>query len=110
MADAVRFVTYRATAGALLALREATPLNPRPPKLLHRVRDAIGVRHYSRRTEKAYVHWIKRYIFFHGKRHPADMGHVRGLTMSGRPRSKCTGISLGIPAGYPDRPARCRVP
>ena len=29
---------------------------------------------YSRRTEQAYVHWIKRYIFFHDKRHPADMG------------------------------------
>jgi site-specific recombinase XerD len=30
--------------------------------------------HYSRRTEKAYVHWIRRFIFFHGKRHPAEMG------------------------------------
>jgi integron integrase len=38
------------------------------------VRDAIRARHYSRRTEKAYAHWIKQYIFFHGKRHPADMG------------------------------------
>jgi integron integrase len=38
------------------------------------VRDAVRARHYSRRTEKAYVHWIKRYIFFHGKRHPAQMG------------------------------------
>jgi integron integrase len=37
------------------------------------VRDAIRARHYSRRTEKAYVAWIRRYIFFHGKRHPADM-------------------------------------
>jgi integron integrase len=38
------------------------------------VRAALRARHYSRRTEKAYVHWIKRYIFFHGKRHPAEMG------------------------------------
>jgi integrase len=38
------------------------------------VREAIRARHYSPRTEKAYVHWIKRYIFFHGKRHPAEMG------------------------------------
>jgi hypothetical protein len=38
------------------------------------VREAIRTRHYSRRTEKAYVHWVKRYIFFHGKRHPAEMG------------------------------------
>ena len=44
------------------------------PKLLDRVRHAVRARHYSRRTEKAYVHWIKRYIFFHGKRHPAEMG------------------------------------
>jgi len=49
---------------------------PEPPKLrlLDRVRQAIETRHYSRRTEKAYVHWIKRYILFHGKRHPAEMG------------------------------------
>jgi len=38
------------------------------------VRAALRARHYSCRTEKAYVHWIKRYIFFHGKRHPAEMG------------------------------------
>jgi hypothetical protein len=38
------------------------------------VREALRIRHYSRRTEKAYVHWIKRYIFFHGKRHPIEMG------------------------------------
>jgi integrase len=44
------------------------------PRLLDRVRHAIRARHYSRRTEKAYVGWIKRYILFHGKRHPSDMG------------------------------------
>ena len=43
------------------------------PKLLDQVRQAIRARHYSDKTEKAYVHWIKRYIFFHGKRHPAEM-------------------------------------
>lgn len=46
------------------------------PRLLDQVRAAIGVLHYSRRTEQAYVHWIKRFIFFHGKRHPAEMGEV----------------------------------
>jgi integron integrase len=57
-----------------LAVRE-TPITGYPkPRLLDRVRDAIRARHYSRSTEKTYVHWIKRYIFFHGKRHPADMG------------------------------------
>jgi integrase len=44
------------------------------PRLLDRVREAIRTRQYSRRTEAAYVHWIKRYILFHDKRHPADMG------------------------------------
>ena len=44
------------------------------PKLLDQVRDRLRVKHYSIRTEHAYVDWIKRYIFFHGKRHPKDMG------------------------------------
>jgi integrase len=57
-----------------LAVRETGPDYAPQPRLLDRVRDAIRARHYSRRTEKAYVHWIKRYIFFHGKRHPAEMG------------------------------------
>ena len=54
--------------------QESGPPVPPKPRLLDRVRHAIETRHYSRRTEKAYVHWIKRYIFFHGKRHPAEMG------------------------------------
>jgi integron integrase len=44
------------------------------PKLLQQVRRAIRIRHYSSRTEQAYVHWIRRYIFFHGKRHPDELG------------------------------------
>jgi integron integrase len=47
--------------------------SPREPKLLDRVREAARVRHMSLRTEKTYVQWIRRYILFHGKRHPADM-------------------------------------
>ena len=43
-------------------------------KLLEQVREVIRVKHYSIRTEEAYVHWIKRFIFFHGKRHPREMG------------------------------------
>jgi integrase len=43
-------------------------------KLLDRVRDAIRFKHYSLRTEQAYVDWIKRFILFHGKRHPEAMG------------------------------------
>lgn len=51
------------------------------PKLLDRVRDAIRVRHYSRRTEQAYVYWIRQYILFHGKRHPSDLSkrHLEGF-------------------------------
>ena len=45
-----------------------------PPSLLDQVRDHLRVKHYSLRTEQAYVGWIRRYIIFHGKRHPAEMG------------------------------------
>src|SRR3954467_15122424 len=44
------------------------------PKLLDRVRTELRVRHYSIRTEEAYLAWIKRYILFHGKRHPDELG------------------------------------
>ena len=45
----------------------------KPKKLLDQVRDAIRLKHYSYSTEKTYVHWAKRYILFHNKRHPAEM-------------------------------------
>lgn len=48
--------------------------SPRPPKLLDQVRNKIRLKHYSLRTEQAYVDWARRYIFFHCKRHPAEMG------------------------------------
>jgi integron integrase len=44
------------------------------PKLLDQVRDKLRVKHYSIRTEQTYLDWIKRYIYFHGKRHPKDLG------------------------------------
>ena len=47
---------------------------PRPPRLLDRVRHALRARHASRTTEKAYVAWIRRFILYHDKRHPAEMG------------------------------------
>ena len=56
----------------MLAWRPA--MDARSPKLLDRVRHAIRTRHYSRRTEEAYVHWIRRYILFHRKTHPSEMG------------------------------------
>lgn len=47
-----------------------------PPRLLDRVREELRVRHYAYRTERTYIDWIKRYIFYHQKRHPKDMGPV----------------------------------
>ena len=51
----------------------ATP-PPRSPRLLDQVREATRVRHFSIRTEQAYVDWVTRFILFHNKRHPKDMG------------------------------------
>lgn len=50
------------------------PPNPGKPRLLDQVREAIRTRHYSYRTEEAYVGWIRRFILFHDKRHPVEMG------------------------------------
>lgn len=47
-----------------------------PPKLLDRVRHRLRAQHYALRTEEAYLGWIRRFILFHGKRHPRDMGAV----------------------------------
>ncbi len=46
------------------------------PKLLDQVRHAIHTRHYSPKTEESYIGWIKRFIFFHNKRHPVEMGET----------------------------------
>jgi hypothetical protein len=42
------------------------------PKLLDRMREALRSRHYSRRTEQTYRHWVKRFIYFHNVRHPVE--------------------------------------
>ena len=47
---------------------------PSQPRLLDQVRDRIRLKHYSIRTEDTYVEWIRRFILFHGKRHPREMG------------------------------------
>lgn len=49
-------------------------MNQKPVKLLDQVRHKIRMKHYSIRTEESYVSWIKRYIYFHQKRHPKDLG------------------------------------
>lgn len=54
--------------------RNATPATAKPPKLMDRVRESLRAHRYALSTERTYCHWIKRFIFFHGKRHPADMG------------------------------------
>jgi integron integrase len=51
-----------------------SPPSAKPPRLLDQVRDALRTRHYSLRTEEDYIGWIRRYILFHGKRHPREMG------------------------------------
>lgn len=43
------------------------------PKLMDQLREALRSRHYSRRTEQTYRHWVKRFIYFHKVRHPAEM-------------------------------------
>ena len=53
---------------------EAAVVSEKRPKLLDRVRSDLRVKHYSIRTEKAYIDWIRRFILFHRKRHPNEMG------------------------------------
>jgi len=67
-ADVIPFL--RPSAGQPSGPPAETP----PPRLLDRVRAILRARHYSRRTEESYVAWIRRYIHFHGRRHPADLG------------------------------------
>ena len=49
-------------------------MEQRPQKLLEQVSDVIRLKHYSYKMEKSYINWIKRYILFHKKRHPREMG------------------------------------
>ena len=65
--------SYSLPALPPLATAAAAPGAP-PPKLLDRLRIHLRTRHYSIRTEEAYVDWARRFILFHGKRHPQDMG------------------------------------
>ncbi|XHT33211.1 phage integrase N-terminal SAM-like domain-containing protein [Xanthomonas citri pv. citri] len=59
--------------------REAAGVMTRlTPKLLDQVRGRLRLRHYSLRTEQAYVSWIRRFILANGKRHPGQMGQVEG--------------------------------
>ena len=76
------------------------------PKLLEQVRQLLRLRHYSLRTEEAYLAWIRRYILFHGKRHPRDLGEsdvsafLSSLATDGRVAASSTNswISAGSEA------------
>jgi integron integrase len=69
--------TAYATAHETLPSPGVAEADPRPapkPRLLDRMREALRLRRYSRRTEEAYVAWARRFILFHSKRHPAGLG------------------------------------
>jgi hypothetical protein len=51
-------------------------IEPRPKKLLEQARDTLRIKHYSCRTEESYLAWMRRYVLFHNKRHPKDMGSI----------------------------------
>jgi integrase len=84
-----------------LAVHEGGPAEPAKPRLLDRVRAAARLRHYSRRTEAAYIAWIRRYIFFHDKRHPAELGaaevtrFLSSLAVDGRVAASTQNQALG---------------
>ena len=55
-------------------MEKASESGRRPKRLLEQAREKLRAMHYSYRTEQAYLDWMKRYILFHGKRHPKEMG------------------------------------
>src|SRR5882672_1487061 len=55
-------------------LAKAAGDSPAEPTLLERLHERIRYRHYSLRTEHSYEQWVRRYIRFHGRRHPRDLG------------------------------------
>ena len=91
----------RGRRGFVAVVRETSPAGPPRPRLLDRVRAAARFCHYSRRTEGAYVAWIRRYIFFHGKRHPAELGaaevtrFLSSLAVDGRVAASTQNQALG---------------
>ena len=80
------------------------------PKLLDQVRSVIRMRHYSRRTEDSYVHWIRRFILFHGKRHPSEMGEreitafLSDLAVSKNVAAATQNQALGYFVSLPESP------
>ncbi|MBC2694485.1 MAG: hypothetical protein HF982_04250 [Desulfobacteraceae bacterium] len=60
------------------------------PKLLDQVRNRIRCKHYSIRTEQAYIEWIRKLIFYHGKRHHAEMTIALNCYVLFFPNYKCS--------------------
>jgi site-specific recombinase XerD len=71
------FCKESSTSDSYRSLSDTRPTSPtdndRPPKLLDQMKEALRTRHYSPRTESTYCQWVKRFIFFHNVRHPAEM-------------------------------------
>ena len=68
------FKAVKATADTpAIHMFPSAPAGDKKPKLLDQLREAMRSRHYSRSTEATYVHWVKRFIYFHNVRHPKDM-------------------------------------
>jgi hypothetical protein len=88
----------------------------RPPKLLDRLREALRSRHYSRRTEQTYCQWVKRFIFFHNIRHPAEMAEaeINGFLTHLAVKEKVNEILIRDGKGAKDRitmlPETLKVP
>jgi site-specific recombinase XerD len=71
----LEFAVEQEKIGAMMPILASPPERDKP-KLLDQVRDVVRRKHYSIRTEQAYVDWIRRFILFHGKRHPAEMAEA----------------------------------
>jgi hypothetical protein len=76
--------------------------NSQPPKLIDQARAVARMRHLSLRTEDAYVNWIRRYISFHRKRHPSEMGEEEISPVYFRPGGESSNFSF-----HPNRCAKC---
>jgi len=70
--------------GTVLGIDLGELPRPRPPRLLDQMSQVLRVRHYSPRTEACYLHWVRQFILFHGKRHPRELGAAGVRITAGR--------------------------
>jgi hypothetical protein len=88
---AQKFLSREFSAGKVESRppRRDTPVpSARAPKLMDQLHEALQSRHYSRRTEQAYCHWVRRFIFFHNVRHPAEMAEPESNAFLTHPAAK----------------------